>query len=77
MIYRHREGEGNVAEHGETVFLISSLPPKLKRLSKFVRDHWKIENSEHYLLDVTFPEDASRIRGGTSPRFQPQFDAWH
>lgn len=65
MIYRHREG--NVAEHGETMFFISSLPPKVKRLSKLIRDHWKIENSEHYLLDVTFAEDASRIRRGTSP----------
>ena len=49
------------------MFFISSLPPKVKRLSKFIRDHWKIENSEHYVLDVTFAEDASRIRRGTAP----------
>ncbi len=65
MIYRLREG--NVTEHDETMFFISSLPPKVKRLSKFIRDHWTIENCEHYVLDVTFAEDASRIRRGTSP----------
>jgi predicted transposase YbfD/YdcC len=64
-IYRHRED--NVTEHDETMFFISSLPPKVKRLSKFIRDHWKIEKSEHYVLDVTFAEDDSRIRRGTSP----------
>ena len=71
MIYRHREG--NVAEHDETMFFISSLPPKVKRLSRFIRDHWKIENSEHYVLDVTFAEDASRIRRGTSPEISAAF----
>lgn len=65
MIYRHREG--NVFEHDETMFFISSLPPKVKRLSKLIREHWKIENSEHYVLDATFAEDSSRIRRETSP----------
>jgi predicted transposase YbfD/YdcC len=65
MIYRHREDK--VAEHDETMFFISSLPPKAKRLSQIIRDHWKIENSEHHVLDVTFAEDASRIRRGSAP----------
>lgn len=71
MIYRHREG--NVKEHDETTYFISSLPPKVKRLSQLVRDHWKIENSEHYVLDVTFSEDRSRIRRGTSPEISAAF----
>ena len=29
-----------------------------------VRDHWGIENSCHWQLDVTFGEDQSRIRKG-------------
>jgi predicted transposase YbfD/YdcC len=65
MIYRHREDKLN--EHDETMFFISSLPPKVKRLSRLIRDHWKIENSQHYVLDVTFSEDASRIRKGSAP----------
>lgn len=71
MIYRHREGGG--AEHEETSFFISSLPPKVKRLSRFVRGHWAIENSQHYVLDVTFAEDASRIRVGNSPEISAAF----
>lgn len=65
MVYRHREtGE---SEQDEVAFFISSLPAKVKHLSRLLRDHWKIENSQHHVLDVTFSEDKSRIRKGSSP----------
>jgi hypothetical protein len=33
-----------------------------------LRDHWKIENELHYVRDVTFKEDACRVRSGTAPQ---------
>ena len=33
-----------------------------------VRDHWKIENELHDVRDVTFGEDACRVRCGTAPQ---------
>lgn len=31
------------------------------------RSHWVIENCEHYVRDVTFDEDKSKIRTGNGP----------
>ncbi|MFE7357715.1 hypothetical protein ACFU8Q_32425 [Streptomyces sp. NPDC057543] len=38
------------------------------RLASHVRRHWWIENKEHYVRDVTFGEDSSRVRTDTAPR---------
>lgn len=51
----------------QTSFFITSLAPKVRALASHIRGHWGIENSQHYILDVTFAEDSSRIRSGTAP----------
>lgn len=54
----------------ECRYYISSLPPNAKRVADAVRAHWGIENSLHWVLDVTFNEDQSRTRKGTAPQIK-------
>jgi predicted transposase YbfD/YdcC len=55
----------------QVVYLITPLTPAEagpRRLLEFVRGHWGIENSSHYVRDVTFGEDRSRLRTGSAPQ---------
>jgi len=48
----------------ESRYFISSLPNDAKHLLQVKRSHWAIENELHWVLDIAFREDDSRVRVG-------------
>ncbi|MGW6499598.1 ISAs1 family transposase [Nonomuraea angiospora] len=53
-----------------TIYAVTSLPPGRITHAHFaalIRGHWNIE-ALHHIRDVTYREDASRLRTGTAPR---------
>lgn len=60
----------------EEMFYLSSLPPDAQQLGSVIRQHWSIENQLHWVLDVTFGEDACRIRTGNAPENMALLKRW-
>ena len=48
----------------EIRFYISSAKADANRFGTWIRQHWGVENNVHWMLDVIFDEDGSRIRKG-------------
>lgn len=61
-----REIKGEVTT--EKRYYISSLSADPEKILNTVRSHWAIENKLHWVLDVCFGDDQSRIRKGNAPR---------
>lgn len=51
----------------ETIYYITSLKADAEKIATVARSHWAIENSLHWVLDVTMNEDMNRIRKDNAP----------
>ncbi|MBT6843612.1 MAG: ISAs1 family transposase [Candidatus Melainabacteria bacterium] len=51
----------------ETRFFITSLKSDAERIAQSIREHWYIENKLHWVLDVVYKEDDSRMRINFAP----------
>jgi len=65
MVESIRQIDGK--DHFETRLYISSLTSSAADIAGFIRSHWAIENSLHWVLDMTFREDQSRVRTDSAP----------
>lgn len=54
------------AQSKETRYYISSLKQNAKEFARLIRVHWQVENNLHWVMDVVFDEDKSRVRKGNA-----------
>ncbi len=55
----------------QVIYAITSIPTEqmdAKALLDMARAHWQIENRLFHVRDVTFKEDACRVRSGNAPQ---------
>jgi len=71
QLVRSRTNRKTGAVQAETIYGLTSLSAAKADATYVlarVRNHWIIENGSHYVRDVTFHEDHSQVRAGSTPQ---------
>jgi len=66
MVENHVEREGR--KSSERRYYLSSVKLDAQAFAAAVRAHWGIENRLHWVLDVVFHDDLTRLRTGSGPQ---------
>lgn len=62
MVQCHRSVNGQEPKVHRRYYLLSDATLNAQQAGDLIRRHWRIENGLHYVLDVSFGEDQSRVR---------------
>lgn len=76
LIERHVTHHSSGKHSAHTALGITSLPSEHAhplQVAAYIRNHWHIENRLHWVRDVTYTEDHSRVRTGNAPRVMASF----
>ena len=66
MVLSHRKDKATGKQTSERRYYLSSVT-EVELFAEAVRAHWGVENQLHWVLDMVFREDESRIRSGDTP----------
>jgi predicted transposase YbfD/YdcC len=64
MTIRQQSDKTQISER----YFISSRTGSAEEFLQYIRGHWQIENGLHWVLDIAFREDESRIRNHHAPQ---------
>ena len=69
LIRTTRTVKSTKQETVDTQYFISSLKGDAATIMKYKRDHWKVENNLHWMLDVQYKEDDDRKKENSAQNF--------
>ena len=64
MVESTRQIIGGATSTQRRYYLFSHLDVTAELIAGYIRGHWSVENQLHWILDVQFNEDQSRVRKG-------------